>query len=53
LAWLAKSKPLVYIIGAGPIGLTAVSEFKSKGYKTMIFKKQPKVGKKCQAYYKK
>jgi ribulose 1,5-bisphosphate synthetase/thiazole synthase len=52
-AWLTKLKPLVCIIGAGPIGLTAISELKNKSYKTIIFKKQLKVGKKYQAYYKK
>jgi cation diffusion facilitator CzcD-associated flavoprotein CzcO len=52
-AWLAKLKPPVCIIGAGPAGLTAVSELESKGYETMIFEKQPKVGGKCQAYYEK
>ncbi|OCK99957.1 FAD/NAD(P)-binding domain-containing protein [Cenococcum geophilum 1.58] len=51
LAWPAKSKPPVCIVGAGPAGLTAASKLESKGYKTVIFEKQPEVGGKCQAYY--
>ena len=52
-AWPAKSNLPVCIVGAGPAGLTAASKLESKGYKTVIFDRQPEVGGKCQAYYEK
>ncbi|KAI0083271.1 hypothetical protein BDY19DRAFT_900543 [Irpex rosettiformis] len=41
----------VCIVGAGPTGLTVAHDLEAKGYSTVIFEKQPKVGGKCQAYY--
>ncbi|KAF1995917.1 FAD/NAD(P)-binding domain-containing protein [Amniculicola lignicola CBS 123094] len=49
-AWPHK-KPPVCIIGAGPAGLTAANRLEEKGYKAVIFEKQPEVGGKCQSYY--
>jgi cation diffusion facilitator CzcD-associated flavoprotein CzcO len=46
-------KPPVCIIGAGPSGLTAANRLESKGYETVIFDNQAKIGGKCQAYYEK
>ncbi|KAF2182333.1 FAD/NAD(P)-binding domain-containing protein [Zopfia rhizophila CBS 207.26] len=50
-AWPARFKAPVCIVGAGPTGLTAAERLESKGYKTVIFEKQPEVGGKCQSYY--
>ena len=41
----------VCIVGAGPGGLTIAHELEAKGYRTVVFDKQPEVGGKCQAYY--
>ncbi|TID25967.1 FAD/NAD(P)-binding domain-containing protein [Venturia nashicola] len=49
--WVKLAKPPVCIIGAGPSGLTAAYNLQLKGYKTVIFDKQPEIGGKCQAYY--
>ena len=43
----------VCILGAGPAGLTVANRLEAKGYKTVIFEKEPEVGGKCQAYYDK
>ena len=49
-AWAADP---VCIVGAGPAGLTVANRLEGKGYETVIFEKNPKVGGKCQAYYDK
>lgn len=41
----------VCIVGAGPSGLTIAHELETKGYKTVVFDKQPEVGGKCQGFY--
>lgn len=41
----------VCIVGAGPAGLVAASKLEAKGYKTVVFEQQSKVGGKCQAVY--
>ena len=48
-ASLIVAKPVnspnpVCIVGGGPSGLSAASRLESKGYKTVIFEKEPKVG---------
>jgi heterodisulfide reductase subunit A-like polyferredoxin len=56
LAALVHAIPIDYpvcVVGAGPAGLTAANNLESKGFKTVIFEKQPEVGGKCQAYYDK
>jgi monoamine oxidase len=46
----ARADP-VCIVGAGPAGLTVANRLQAKGFKTVIFEKNPEVGGKCQAYY--
>jgi hypothetical protein len=43
----------VCIVGAGPAGLSAANRLEAKGYKTVTFEKEAKVGGKCLSYYEK
>ena len=41
----------IFIVGAGPSGLTIANGLEDKGFITIIFEKNPVVGGKCQEYY--
>ncbi|KAI0799681.1 FAD/NAD-P-binding domain-containing protein [Irpex lacteus] len=50
-ATVLTSADPVCVVGAGPSGLTIAHELEAKGYKTVVFDKQPEVGGKCQEFY--
>lgn len=50
-ATVLTSTDPVCVVGAGPSGLTIAHELEAKGYKTVVFDKQPEVGGKCQEFY--
>jgi len=52
VAYSAKKRDPVCIIGAGPAGLAAATALEQKGREVVIFEKQAKVGGKSQAVYK-